>query len=146
MLLPLLFFAAALVVKQDQTPLRTGCDASDTVVATLPAGTKLDVQYAIADGSNCFRVSGSLDGKSVQGFVPGDLLTGVDAFERERASAGDPGSIRMMVPELEKLGRSVADPNGSQAIQLIRGGQPAQALAILRQALTQHKNDPNLLA
>jgi hypothetical protein len=32
MVIPVLFFVAALTVKQDQTPLRAGCDAADEVV------------------------------------------------------------------------------------------------------------------
>src|SRR5947209_6679491 len=103
MLAPLLLFAAALGVKQDRTPLRAGCSADDEVVASLPAGTMLEVRYAIADGSNCFSVSALLDGKKVEGYVPGGALTGVDAFERERAEAGDPDKIRMISPVVEKL-------------------------------------------
>lgn len=134
MLVPVLLLAAALAVKQDQTPLRDGCSATDQVVATLPQGTKVEVRFAIADGSNCFKVAASVDGKSVVGYVPGDQLKGVDEFESQRASAPDPDGIRVMTP-LETLNKEVAarasDPALTRATQLVHANQPAQALQIL---------------
>src|SRR5947199_5711722 len=109
MVVPLLFFASVLAVQQDQTALRDGCSAEDHVVAMLPAGIALQVHYAIADGSNCFSVSAQVDGKTVQGYVPESALTGVDAFERERAAAGDPDTIRMMSPVVERLSKEMAE-------------------------------------
>jgi hypothetical protein len=148
MLLPLLLFAANLAVRQDQTPLRDGCSASDAVVATLPQGTQVEVRFAIADGSNCFKVTASVGGKSVVGYVPGDQLKGVDEFESDRAAAPDPDGIRVMTP-LESLSKEVAarasDPALARASQLVRLNQPAQALLILEPLAKQRGAGADLL-
>src|SRR5271166_4896425 len=98
MLAPLLFFLTALSVKQDQTPLRSGCSGADDIIAQLPEGTVVEARFRIADGSNCFKVAASVDGKSMVGYVAEDALAGVDKFEQERASASDPDGIRVMTP------------------------------------------------
>src|SRR5712671_3224991 len=87
MVIPVLFFVAALTVKKDQTPLRSGCDAADEVVASLPSGTPVDVRFRLADGSDCFKVSATVSGKSVGGYLPASALIGVDQFDKDHATA-----------------------------------------------------------
>src|SRR5581483_6997824 len=143
-----LLFAAALAVRQDQTPLRDGCSADDHVVATLPEGAAVQVRYAIADGSNCFSVSASVNGQHVEGYLPGAALMGVDAFERDRASAGDPDNIHIISP-VEKLSKELAaqisDPELARAAQLVQANQPAQVLKILTPLLKKYGRDANVL-
>ncbi|HEY6392674.1 MAG TPA: hypothetical protein VIX89_15450, partial [Bryobacteraceae bacterium] len=70
MVIPVLFFVAALTVKQDRTPLRAGCDAADEIIASLPSGTPVEVRFRLADGSDCFKIGATVDGKNVIGYLP----------------------------------------------------------------------------
>ncbi|MBV9769332.1 MAG: hypothetical protein JOZ32_07165, partial [Bryobacterales bacterium] len=56
MALPVLFFFAAVAVGAQQTPLRSGCDIQDGIVARLPAGTPVEVRFRLSDGSDCFKI------------------------------------------------------------------------------------------
>src|SRR5208282_6552094 len=87
MALPVLFFVAAMAVRTDQTPLRSGCDSEASVVASLPAGTPVEVRFRLSDGSDCFKVSATIDGKDVLGYVPASALTGLERYEQERSAA-----------------------------------------------------------
>src|SRR5260370_21731202 len=81
--LGLFFFpASALVVKQDQAPLRSGCEARDSVVASLPAGAPIEIRFAMSGSSEtCYKVSAKVDGKDVTGYLPASALTGLEEFE-----------------------------------------------------------------
>jgi hypothetical protein len=148
MLAPVLFYLAALTVRQDQTPLRSGCSDGDSEIARLPEGTRVEVRFAIADGSNCFKVAATIGGSSVIGYLPGDALKGVDRFEQERASAADPDGVRVMAP-VESLSKTVsaktADPALTRASQLIRQNQPAQAFEILGPLAKRYRDNPDVL-
>jgi hypothetical protein len=148
MLAPVLFYLAALTVKQDQTPLRSGCSTTDEEIVRLPEGTKVEIRFAIADGSNCFKVAAAVDGSTVIGYVAGDALKGVDRFEQDRASAPAPDGVRMMTP-VESLSKAVSaksnDPTLARASQLLRENQPAQALQILEPLAKRYANNPDLL-
>src|SRR5271155_2448526 len=85
-MVPLLLLAA-LTVSHDQTPLRTACGEREEAIATLAAGTPVEVRFAIADGSRCLKVAATVDGQHVIGYVPEDALTGVDQFDEARNSA-----------------------------------------------------------
>src|SRR5579863_7857041 len=87
MALPVLFFFAAMAVKTDQTPLRAGCDAQDEIVTSLPAGTPVELRFRLSDGTDCFKISATVGGKDVLGYVPASALTGVAKFEEERSAA-----------------------------------------------------------
>ena len=145
--LPALLFLAAVTIRPDHADLRAGCSANESVVATLPAGTPVEVRFAIADGSNCYKVAASLDGKSVVGYVPADALAGIDSFDQERASAPDTSAGRVLNPieNLSKLETQGGDPELVRASQLLRSNQPQQALQILEPIARQHKNSPDVL-
>src|SRR5580704_8943573 len=87
MAFPVLFFFAAMAVKTDQTPLRSGCGAGDEVVASLPAGTPIELRFRLSDGTDCFKISASIGGKDVLGYVPGSALTGLTQYEEGRSAA-----------------------------------------------------------
>jgi tetratricopeptide (TPR) repeat protein len=148
MVVPLLFFFAALSAKQDQTALRSGCDATAELIASLPAGTPVDIRFRLADGSDCFKVSTILDGKLVMGYVPASVLAGLEEFEQGRTSAASADTLRELRPmeaASQKLIVHSGDLSLERAAQLLASNQPAQALELLEPALKRHRNDANVL-
>jgi hypothetical protein len=82
------FFATGLAVKQDQTPLRAGCEIHDETVAALPAGSPIEIRFAMTGAvETCYKVSATVGGKPVQGYLPASALSGLDEFENGRQSA-----------------------------------------------------------
>lgn len=143
-----LFFLAALAVKQDQTPLRSGCDAGDETIATLPAGTTVEVRFRVADGSDCFKISATVNGKPVLGYVGASALSNVDQFDQQRNAAASLDSSRALNPvevESKKLVARSADPALKQASQLIEANQPSRALELLEPRLKRDPRNPDLL-
>jgi tetratricopeptide (TPR) repeat protein len=149
MVVSVLFFFAVLSAKQDQTPLRSGCDATAQTVANLPAGTSVDIRFRLSDGSDCFKVSALLDGKLVMGYVPASVLSGLDQFEEGRTSAASAADtlreLRPMEAASQKLIVHSGDLALERAAQLLASNQPAQALELLEPAVKRHRNDPNVL-
>src|SRR5712692_8616876 len=127
MLAPAAFYLFAIAIKPGGAALHQGCEPDDPVVATLPAGTPVEIRFALADGSNCYKVAASVDGKAVLGYVPESALTGVDRFERERAGAASVDSINLG----DALAAQPSDPSLANAVQLLNANQPAQALEIV---------------
>jgi len=143
-----LLLLAALAVKQDRTPLRAGCDASDETVANLAAGTPVDVRFRLADGSDCYKVSAVIDGKPVIGYLNGSALANVEQFERQVSSAASLDTSRPVNPvetETTKLAAGTADPAVKHAVDLIAGHEPAQALEVLQAMLKRDPKNPDLL-
>jgi tetratricopeptide (TPR) repeat protein len=148
MVVPVLFFLAALSAKQDQTALRSGCDATAQVIASLPGGTPVEIRFRLSDGSDCFKVAALLDGKLVMGYVPASGLAGLDQFEKGRTSAASADTIRDLRPmeaASQKLIVHSGDLSLERASQLLAANQPAQALELLEPAVKRHHNDPNVL-
>jgi len=157
MALPVLFFFAAMAVRTDQTPLRSGCESGDQVVANLPAGTPVELRFRLSDGTDCFKVAATVGGKDVLGYVPGSALTGLTQFEEDRSAAGSvsaSGSAPVdvsrklnapAVAEKTQYMLHTADPALAHAAQLLNASQPAQALEQLETALQRHPRDPNVL-
>jgi tetratricopeptide (TPR) repeat protein len=148
MVVPVFLLFAALSAKQDQTALRSGCDANAQVVTNLPAGTPVEIRFRLSDGSDCFKVSALLDGKLVMGYVPASLLSGLDQFEQGRTSAASADTIRELRP-MEAASQKLIVHSGDLALerasQLLASNQPAKALELLEPAAKRHKNDPNVL-
>ncbi|MGP0076098.1 MAG: hypothetical protein ACLPWF_29615 [Bryobacteraceae bacterium] len=148
MTLPVLFFVAAMAVRTDQTPLRAGCDSEDSIVASLPAGTPVEVRFRLSDGSDCFKVSATIDGKDVLGYVPASALTGLERYEQERSSAASVDVLRALNPVAAETRKAVAqtgDPALGRVQQLLESNQPAQALEQVQTAIRRHPRDPNVL-
>lgn len=148
MALPVLFLVAALTVRMDQTPLRSGCEEDSSVVATLPSGTPIEVRFRLADGSDCFKVAATVKGQEVLGYVPRSALTGLDKYEQERASAASVDVLRALTPVVADTKRAAAltgDPALDRAQQLLQANQPSQALEQMEIALARHPRDPNVL-
>jgi hypothetical protein len=148
MALPVLFFVAAMAVRTDQTPLRSGCDSEDSVVASLPAGTPVEVRFRLADGSDCFKVAATVDGKDVLGYVPASALKGLERYEQERSASASVDVLRALSPVAAETKKAVAqtgDPALDRAQQLLESNQPAQALEQVQTALRRHPRDPSVL-
>jgi tetratricopeptide (TPR) repeat protein len=148
MVIPVLFFVTALTIKQDQTPLRSGCDAADEIVASLPSGTPVEVRFRLADGSDCFKISATIGGKNVIGYLPASALTGVDGFDKDHASAASVDTIQALKPveaETKSLVARAVDPTIGRAADLIEANQPAQALATLEPTLKRYPKNPDVL-
>lgn len=148
MVVPVLFFFAALSAKLDHTALRSGCDTTAEVIASLPGGTPVEIRFRLSDGSDCFKVAALLDGKLVMGYVPASGLAGLDQFEKGRTSAGSADTIRELRPmeaASQKLIVHSGDLSLERASQLLAANQPAQALELLEPAVKRHRNDPNVL-
>ncbi len=142
----------AVSVKQDHTPLKSGCDADADVIATLPAGAPLTIRFSLAGESvPCYKVAATDGGKTVEGYLPASAIAGVDDFDKgvrdaewlDMASVMGPikASVAMGALAPGALGQGVA----GQAAQLIEMSQPSKALALL-EPLIQKRKDPNLLA
>jgi tetratricopeptide (TPR) repeat protein len=143
-----LLLLAALAVKQDQTPLRSGCEAADETIATLPAGTPVEVRFRVADGSDCFKIAATVDGKPVVGYVPASALSNVDQFEQQRNAAVSLDSSHALNPveaESKKVAARSGDPALQRASQLIEANQPTRALEILEPMLKRDPKNPDLL-
>lgn len=137
-----LLILAALAVKQDQTALRTGCDASDETIARLAAGTPVEIRFRVADGSDCFKIEATVNGKPVVGWVGASTLTNVDQFEKQRTDTVSLDASRALNPveaETKKVVARSGDPALKQASELIEGNHPAAALEVLELFL---KHDP----
>jgi tetratricopeptide (TPR) repeat protein len=142
------FFLAALAVKQDQTPLRSGCEAGDETIATLAAGTTVEVRFRVADGSDCFKIAATVDGKPVVGYVGASALSNVDQFEQQRTAAASLDSSRALNPveaESKKVVARSTDPALKQASQLLETNQPSRALELLEPLLKRDPKNPDLL-
>lgn len=143
--------AAAQTVKVDQFPLRSGCSENAPIVGTLRAGDPVEVKFSLAGAAQaCYVVSAVVDGKTVQGNLPADALTGLDDLDRERRAAAPvaapvmtsaPKSIPMPVPSTRSN-----SPEMDRAIQLLNRNQPEQALEILQKFVPLFPNNPDLLA
>src|SRR5260370_11000289 len=145
---PALFFLAALTIRQDQTPLRSGCDAEAETVASLPAGTPVEIRFRLADGSDCFKIAATGNGKAIAGYVASTALAGVDRFEQDRSSAASVDVIQALSPVAAETKKSVVvtgDPALVRAAELIESNHPVQALEILDPALRRYPNNPSVL-
>jgi tetratricopeptide (TPR) repeat protein len=154
MALPVLFFFAAMAVRTDQTPLRSGCETGDQVVANLPAGTPVELRFRLSDGTDCLKISATVGGKDVLGYVPGSALTGLTQFEEDRSASGSASSSVDVSSDLKRPaavpGKTqymlhTTDPSLARAAQLLNASQPAQALEELQTAIQRHPRDPNVL-
>jgi tetratricopeptide (TPR) repeat protein len=143
-----LFFVAAMAVRTDQTPLRSGCDAEASLVASLPAGTPVEVRFRLSDGTDCFKVAATIDGQDVLGYVPASALTGLERYEQERSSAASVDVLRALTPVVTETKKAIAqtgDPALDRAQQLLESNQPSQALEQVQIAIRRHPRDPNVL-
>jgi hypothetical protein len=139
----------AITVARDAA-LRPSCDASDTAVATVPAGTPVEIRFAVADGSNCYKIAANVDGKDVIGYVNGSALSDTNSFDRQRqagASLDTPGQDRRTPAETAAaLGSIHTDSQQAAIVELLNSHEPGTALERTEGLLKTRPRDPNLLA
>lgn len=143
-----LIFLAALTVKQDSTPLRSACDSEAQTIATLPAGTPVEIRFRLSDGSDCFKIAAIINGQPVTGYLPATALANVDQFDQQRASAPSieiNQALKPIAAQTATLIARVNDPALARAAQLIESNQPAQALELLEPAVKRYPRNPNVL-
>lgn len=144
--MPFLFLLLAVSVKQDRTPLRTGCASDSDVVATLPSAAPVTIRYALSgEATPCYKVAVEQGGKTVEGYLSAGEIEGLGEFDQGRRDAAwlDP-TVIAAVPVLAH-GASGQRGVAAEASRLIETSQPGKALEILDTEL-QRKKDPNLLA
>lgn len=146
-------FAVSAVSLQTESVVRTGCEAEDTPVAVLPAGTQVEVRSALSGGSGtCYKIAAKVDGREVSGYVAGKALASVAAFdEARRAARGLGGSNAAQSEQVQAVVRQAAAKSGrehpaAKAWALIEANQPAEALRMLEQDLLRYPVDPYLHA
>ncbi len=136
---PLLaFLLLAVSVKQDQAPLRDGCDADADMVATLAAGTPVKIRYALSGAATpCYKVSTEVAGKTTEGFLPGSALEGLESFEQGVREAARLDFTQVMGAVRGSLATG-SIPKGAglaavmeTATNLIESGQATKALQLL---------------
>jgi hypothetical protein len=132
----LLLFAAALSVRPDQAPLRSGCDASDDTVATLQSGTAVEIRFAMTGGrETCYKVAALHEGRPVQGYLPASAIAGIDGFERDRVAAPAITGSSTPTPAPTPQINAPADHPLAGAAKLLNERQPRAALEAAEKAL-----------
>ena len=140
-------FAAIQTVSQDGYPLRDACDPSASIVERLRRGDPVEVRFAInGELGSCYKVSVTTEGKNIQGYLPASALTGIEQFDRARASGA--GLNAQAPARAPAQSRSVALQGNlaTRASQLLSANQPEEALRLIEQALRANRGDAGLLA
>ena len=133
-----LLFASSLVVKQDRAPLRGGCEVRDELVAALPAGTPVEIRFAMSGATEtCYKVSAIVDGKPLQGYLPASALSGLEVFEKGLQSAPSVGSSSAPKPAALVAPAFNGPPDHPlvKASALLDKQKPREALEVLEQAM-----------
>ena len=74
-------------------PLRSGCSVEDSQIATVAPGDRVQVHMALAGESDtCYKITVTEAGQTLTGYVLGDALPAIGAFQRERAKASQAAS------------------------------------------------------
>src|SRR5579862_6710815 len=149
-LVAILFLAIS--VRQDQTPLRNGCDAGAETIANLPAGAEVNIRFALSGESTpCYKIAAMLGGKEVGGYVAASALQGLVAFDQGLREAAwvDVNQVLNAVRPAAIASRVAAGGKqaavAEQAVGLLESGQPEKALQLIEPAVRSAK-DPGLLA
>jgi tetratricopeptide (TPR) repeat protein len=156
----LLALLLAVSVKEDNTALRSGCSGDAPLVASLPAGTPLQLRFALSGESvPCYKIAAEVGGRQIDGYLPAAAIEGLDSFDKGRRDASwvtisealtavrnAPGFDALKAP----VGVRIPLPASSkvvlaQAEQLINANQPGKALELLEPEM-QKRRDPSLLA
>ncbi len=143
----LLMLLLAITVKQDRTPLRTGCAGDSDVVTTLPSAAPVTIRFALSgEATPCYKVAVEHGGKTVEGYLSASELDGLEQFDQGRREAAWMDTPQMMAA-LPALARGAPGRVGvaAEATRLIEASQPSKALQILDAEL-RTKKDPNLMA
>jgi len=152
---PLLLYFFAVTVQQDGTAVRAGCGSDEAVVARLAAGTRVEIRFALADGSACYKVQAG----EIAGWVVGSDLAGLDEFERKRrggalvGESSPPAGQAPVAPQSPETGPAgpknltirTSDPLLERASKLLDANEPRAALDALEPSLRQRPRDAAVL-
>ncbi|MDP8988457.1 MAG: hypothetical protein M3N41_00050 [Acidobacteriota bacterium] len=156
----LLALLLAVSVKEDNTVLRSGCSGDAPQVASLPAGTPLQLRFALSGESvPCYKIAAEVGGRQIEGYLPAAAMEGLDSFDKGRRDASwvtasealkavrnGPGSDALKAPAgLRNPLPASSKVVLAQAEQLINANQPGNALELLGPEM-QKRRDPSLLA
>ncbi len=144
----LFLFVAVVLTGDAGAELRSACDSRAPIVSTLPAGTPVSVRFSISgDAGTCYRVSATVNGETVSGYVPASRLTGTESYRASVAAAP-----AITTPTAPSPAPSQATPSGTaspgslvQATQLMQQQQPRAALSMLERRLTSGARDYDTL-
>ncbi len=151
----------ALTVKNERTPLRSGCSPDAPVVATLQAGAILKLRFAMSgEATPCYKVSAEIDGKTLDGYLPASALDGLEVFDNSRKGAAwIDVTASPATPEATGGGAATGSAGpadagiriqGSRILydaqRLIEEGRPGDALRMLEPEVRAHPNDAGVLA
>jgi hypothetical protein len=140
-------------VKDGNAPLRSGCYEDSTRLATLSKGTPVTLRYALSGESiPCYKVAVEVDGKKVEGYLPGSMIDGLDTFDKARRDAAwlDMSQIMGAIKNTAErsasssLSAGATGPVAYQASLLLEASQPGKALELLEAELKKRR-DPGLL-
>lgn len=163
-LVPILWWAATGLTQTivvDQYPLRAGCQASDRVIAQLPAGAEVRVKFALTAGAQpCYLVAVKVDGENREGWVPAEALSNSQALDEQRKAAAPVLVTTPLRPSTSGSFPGAAEPPGprqfavplaihgevQRAMDLIKRNQPDQAQQIMERLVRQHPRNAGLLA
>lgn len=152
----LLVLLLAASVKDGPAPLRSGCSPDARVLASLPSGTPVALRYSInGESGPCYKVSVEVDGKTLEGSLPGSAINHTEDFDRARSQAVwmDTPLIVNAIRESAVLPPLRTSPGvtaetvavAQKAFDLIGSSRPQKALELLQPELKIHR-DPGLLA
>ncbi|MBS1875914.1 MAG: hypothetical protein JSU00_22050 [Acidobacteria bacterium] len=139
---------AAVTIRSDGTPLRSGCDAGSDPVAVLAAGQPADVKFSLA-GEDCFKVAVQVGGRTMSGYVRQADLANVAEFDRARQSGGAVTAREMIASNVRAVEHKAVSAAGANsdlraAIEAINANEPGRALAMLEPA-ARNSRDINVL-
>lgn len=151
---------AAMRVKENDAPLRAGCDPDTSIVAKLPAGAPLKLRYVLMGETPCYKVAADVGGRQIEGYLPAAAIAGLDTFDRGRREAAwisTTEAVSAARGPRESLADLKAPPGSAaplpasarvvlaQAEELIETSQPGKALALLEPEIKKRR-DPYLLS
>jgi len=147
-----LMLLLAATVKGPGAPLRTGCEPEAGYIAQLPRGTQVAIRFSLSGSAGpCYKITASLGGQTVEGYLPGGVIEDTAAFDKARAQGGRIGvsevmeAVRTEVAEVAVGTKDNVPPQIKEAIRLMDSGQAGKALQILEAEL-KLRRDPELLA
>jgi len=147
----------AVVKLPEGAALRSGgCDQDADLLATLPTGTRVDLQSSVVDGGGvCYRALVEWQGRTLRGNIAGSAVAGTESFDQARmlASGGSENVQITTARQVESLRKTLSEPSSSgngpllrEASRLLDTNQPARALDLLTPYVSEGHPDVLVLA
>src|SRR5450432_633690 len=111
-------------VKTENVPLRTGCYSDSDTLVTLDLGAALTIRYSLAgETTPCYKVAVEHNGKTLEGYLPGSAIEGLDDFDKGRRDANVLDLARVMSAYKNPAPSSTKDPEAAtRATGMIEAG------------------------